>query len=56
MEHPQTEGFVDILTTFATIEKVFLDIVTDGEQITASSVGGCVNTIEASNTPGDGTW
>lgn len=40
----------------ATIEQILLNIITDGEQRAAGSVRGCVHSVGAGNTPGDGTY
>lgn len=51
----QTERLVHVFAALAAVEEVLLDVVSDGEQVAASGVRGCVHTIGASNTPGDST-
>ena len=51
----QTKGLMGLFTTFATIEEVLLDIVTNGEQGTAGSVQRSVLAIGAGNTLDDGS-
>lgn len=36
----ESEGLVNLLTTLAAVEKVFLDVVENGEQDTACCIGG----------------
>ena len=54
--HLQTERFVDVFTTLAVVEEILLDIITDGEQRTASCVGDSVHSIGASDTFNNGRY
>ena len=47
---------MDLLTALAAVEEVLLNIVADGEEITAGGVGRGVHAVGASDPAGEGAY